>query len=161
MHGYGWTGESLAGWTACQKFDGWRCLWTGAGFVTRIGRTLPAPAWFCAGLPGGFPLDGELVHEAGRNSIATAVANGWHGLAWLVFDAPQTPGDFPQRLAVARHAVANAPHAQAVAAWTVEGTGAVMGQLAQIQASGGEGIMCHEPRASYRRGRQATLLKLK
>ena len=94
-----WNGKSdLTGWWMSEKLDGVRAYWTGSQFVSRLGNTYHAPAWFTKSLPK-YPLDGELW--VGRKLFQKTVSvvrranagDEWKNVRYLVFDAPAADGD--------------------------------------------------------------------
>jgi DNA ligase-1 len=87
----------------------------------------------------------------------------WRQLRYMVFEAPQAPGDFIQR---ASHIEALArrlawPTLVAVAQRPVADRAALQALLKAVVDGGGEGLMLHRADAPYRTGRSADLQKLK
>jgi DNA ligase-1 len=150
-------GQDVSGWLLSEKFDGWRCGWDGADFVTRQGEVLDAPAWFKAGMPA-FELDGELFAGRGQfNRIQGLMANGWHGLTYAVFDCPS---DMPF---AARARVLGAlplpSHATPVEQRLCANNGDLMGFACRIVNEGGEGAVVRRADSQWRAGRSGDVLR--
>jgi DNA ligase 1 len=161
--GEDWAGEDLTGWILTEKFDGCRAYWDGAHLWTRGGRQIKAPASFTAGLPARH-LDCELFAGYDRRAVAM-VAAVHHKFApdlrLVVFDAPQTPGNYLERLASL--SVEQWPaHVQVVQPRRCAGNAAAAAERDAIQDAGGEGLMARNPNsAKYETGRTRNLLKVK
>ena len=158
----------LAGWWLSEKLDGVRAWWDGKQFLSRLGNQYHAPDWFVAGLPD-FPLDGELW--LGRQQFQRAVSiarrqdrsEHWRELRYVIFDAPTQDTVFEERVTfiadlVKRH---QPPYALALAQERCLSLDHLRGELARIEALGGEGLMLRQPRSKYTVGRSTTLLKVK
>ena len=160
----------LTGWWMSEKLDGVRAYWDGEKLVSRLGNTFWAPAWFLDALPKDMPLDGELF--GGRKKFQRTVSvvrrqdrsdAAWREISYLIFDAPSQPGPFEDRLAaietlLATRAVA---HLRAHPHELCRGLDHVRGELARVEALGGEGLMMRRPRSKYESGRSSSLLKVK
>lgn len=152
-----------------EKYDGVRALWTGHQLLSRQGLPIRAPQWFTAGWPQ-TPMDGELWAGRGQfSAVQAAVARStpedslWRRLRYMVFDLPDTPGNFGQRLSTLHSMVAamDRPWVQAAAQWRVDSHGELMAQLRRLEKAGAEGLMLRRDDAPYRGGRSDDLLKLK
>ncbi|WHZ11859.1 MAG: DNA ligase (ATP) [Burkholderiaceae bacterium] len=162
-------GVDVSAYRVSEKYDGVRALWTGRELLSRQGLPIRVPAWFTAGWPA-TALDGELWAGRGRfEQVQTAVAQSqpqdaqWRTLRYMVFDAPNQPGGFDQRLPHLKQAVAalRQPWVQAVPQWRVASHDALMQQLREHDKAGAEGLMLRKGDAPYRGGRSGDLLKLK
>jgi DNA ligase-1 len=162
-------GIDPAGYWVSEKLDGVRAWWDGTRLITRGGRVLQAPGWFTAGLPP-VPLDGELW--MGRGTFAplsgtvrrdTPDENAWRQVRYLVFDLPDHPGPFGERLAALQALLDDSgnPYAQPLAHFRVRHRAALMEELDRVVRAGGEGLMLHRDAAPYRAVRSEDLLKLK
>src|SRR5690606_20069402 len=90
-----------------EKYDGVRAYWDGQQLLTRQGNVLAIPDFFRRQLPAQ-PLDGELWFGRGEFSRAAALVQRlpahadyqpeWQAVRYMLFDAPQQPGGFSQRL---------------------------------------------------------------
>ncbi len=159
----------LAGFFVSEKLDGVRARWDGQRLLNRGGEVIAAPAWFTAGWPEQ-SLDGELWMGRGRfedtvstvRSLQTDRA-GWPGVHFMVFDAPDHPGPFRDRLEALRERVARIaqPWVQAVPQEPATTHAALMQRLHRTVNAGGEGLMLHHGDAHYRAARSDQLLKLK
>jgi DNA ligase 1 len=157
------------GWWLSEKLDGVRAYWNGSKLVSRLGKTLWAPDWFLAALPPGMPLDGELF--GGRKKFQQTVSivrrqdksDAWHGISYVVFDAPLHDAEFEGRLDAVASFVAAAGHAHVVAHAHArcKGLAHLHEELARVEALGGEGLMMRKPGSRYEAGRSTTLLKVK
>jgi DNA ligase-1 len=158
-----------AGQLVSEKYDGARALWDGRQLRFRSGLPIAAPAWFTARLPA-VALDGELWLGRGRfEALSGAVRRQqpddaeWRQLRYMVFELPDAPGTFAQRVArieaIARSAAW--PQLVAVAQDPVADRAALQARLRDVVDAGGEGLVLHRAEALYATGRQAALLKLK
>lgn len=157
-----WEGSDVSGWYMSEKLDGWRMLWDGENFISRQGKVFDAPEWFKAGMPKK-PLDGELFLGRGMfNGIQAAMASGWVGLEYRIFDAPEIKGDYKNRL---RYSDAwdrlgkKTDHARLVGHTICEGIEHMMKYAAEIVANGGEGVVLRNPNAEYKAGRTSDVLR--
>ncbi len=156
------------GWWMSEKLDGIRAYWDGTAFVSRLGNTFIAPDWFIAPLPAD-TLDGELW--VGRkmfgqtNSVVRsgAKSDAWKSVSYVVFDAPNAPGTFEERIAHANRVLAPgaSQHARVLEHVPCEGLDHLRGELARVESLGGEGLMLRRPGSPYAVGRSSSLLKVK
>lgn len=154
-----------------EKLDGVRAYWNGTQLRFRSGRPVNAPAWFIAGLPA-ISLDGELW--LGRDSFDELSGlvrrdppddEQWRRVRYMIFDSPQAPGSFAERLAILAGKL-NEP--SAVGSWVqlieqvaIADNVALHRKMHDVIAGKGEGLMLHRADAAYRAGRNDDLLKLK
>jgi DNA ligase-1 len=141
-------------------------------FISRLGNTYKAPAWFTAGLPKRI-LDGELW--LGRKQFQKCISivrrqdanDEWSKIIYYVFDAPNEPGIFASRYNTLRMIVKKAklggPRTYIELLEQIRCTGYdhLKGQLKRVEDSGGEGLMLRDPSSVYEVGRSSTLLKVK
>jgi DNA ligase-1 len=115
-------------------------------------------------------LDGELWAGHGRFETAVSTVRtqtpdeaAWPALRFMVFDLPQHPGDFSQRIPALQAAVAqiHRPWVQAVAQAKVKNHAVLRAQLKATVRQGGEGLMLHRGDSLYQGLRSDDLLKLK
>ena len=104
MHGEDYAGQDVDGWLASEKANGVCLAWDGAGLWTRSGRNITAPGWFLSALPSGQRIIGELWAGRGRFQDSRNATN--HGrwcqdLRLMAFNAPDAPGTWAERMAVA------------------------------------------------------------
>lgn len=158
---------ALAGWWMSEKLDGVRAYWDGTKFLSRLGNTFLAPAWFTAGLPS-HPLDGELW--VGRGEFQTCVSivrrqdagQQWKQVQYLVFDAPHLDRPFEERLAyLATLWKDGHPYARPHAHERCDSVEQLKAELTRVEGLGGEGLMLRKPGSKYEVGRSTTLLKVK
>lgn len=162
-------GLTLTDHWVSEKYDGVRAYWDGQKLWTRHGHRIAAPAWFTRDWPTQ-PLDGELWAGRGRfTNVSSAAARDtadddtWRQLRYMVFDLPDHPGRFDERLPalatlLARHA---SPSLQAVPYHRLADEAALQALLRETVRAGGEGLMLRRGDAPYRGERSDDLLKLK
>lgn len=160
--------REISGWLMSEKLDGVRGYWDGQQLWSKNGTLFQPPRSFVADFPP-FALEGELW--GGRGSFATTAAivqrqnepAGWQGLRFGIFDVPQAPGPFSQRIAVASAWFAAHPsaHAFVIAQQPVQDREALHRELARIERLGGEGLIVRDPEAGYLAGRRPEILKVK
>ena len=151
-----------------EKLDGVRAFWDGRVLRFRSGNPVPAPAWFTAALPSQ-PLDGELWIARERFDQVSGIVRSqppndgdWKQVRYMVFELPDAPGTFTDRLALMRAIVerAQVPWLRVVPQFRVADADALKRHLDQIVRQGGEGLMLHRADARWQPGRSAALLKL-
>lgn len=151
-------GQDVSGWLMSEKLDGWRALWDGKSFWTRQGRRLDAPEWFTLGMPD-HALDGEIYAGRGRfNFIRGLIRDGWFGLAFEAFDAPELGGTFRQRAKVLAGIKPTAA-LRIVRHICCKGTPHMIETANEVVAMGGEGVVVRNPRARYTPGRTDDVLR--
>jgi DNA ligase-1 len=156
------------GWWMSEKLDGVRAYWDGETFVSRLGNSFVAPAWFTADLPAD-TLDGELWVARKKFQRAISIVRSadagddWREVCFVVFDAPNAKGGFEDRAAHARRvlAKAGAPHARWLDHVPCTGFDHLREELARVEALGGEGLMLRQPGSPYVVGRSSSLRKVK
>lgn len=158
-----------AAYLVSEKLDGVRVLWDGRVLRFRSGRVIAAPDWFVAGLPP-HPLDGELWmgrRQFDRLSAAVRRQNPddaeWRSISYQVYEWPQAPGTFSERVAALQASVAQANPGwlHVVRQERIADRQALHARLQQVVQGGGEGLMLHRADAPWQTGRSDVLLKLK
>ena len=156
------------GWWVSEKYDGLRGYWDGEKLWSRKGNAIQAPDYFLAELPKGIALDGELWMGRGKfeETMSTVLSQTpderWKGVHFMVFDAPQAPGTFEQRMEFLRATLpAENQFAKAVVQERCKGTKQLLAERDRIVALGGEGLMLRKPESEYEAKRSPTLLKVK
>ena len=161
--------EDLAQWWVSEKLDGVRAYWDGRQLISRQGNRFAAPAWFTAGFPD-TPLDGELWMGRGTfDELSGTVRQQtpddaqWRKVRYMVFDMPVPDLTFDERLARLTQLITEQGigHLQLVKQYKVNNEQALMNDLEQVVARGGEGLMLHRGTSLYRAARSDDLLKLK
>ena len=159
----------LKAYWVSEKLDGVRAWWDGEALYSRRGNRFNAPAAFVEGFPG-VALDGELWMGRGTFERLSGIVrrqptreHGWRGVRYMVFDLPDHPGTFDQRLARLKTLLGAAETSSIglVEQFRVADDAELMAMLDRIVASGGEGLMLRKGDSYYRRGRTNDLLKLK
>ena len=158
--------DPAAYWVS-EKLDGVRALWDGRVLRFRSGQPIAAPQWFLDGLPRA-ALDGELW--IGRRSFEQlsgvvrkqqAVDDEWRQVRYMVFEMPEAPGSFTERIARIRAVTAGGPPwLDAVEQFRVADAAALRRRFERVVAAGGEGLMLHRADAQWVAGRSDVLLKL-
>ena len=150
-----------------EKLDGVRALWDGKQLRFRSGQAVAAPDWFLAGLPQQ-ALDGELWIGRRRFEELVGVVRmqvpddtGWRRVSYMIFDLPDHPGSFTDRLAAMEGVVGDAdlPWLQVVRQQRVLDRKALRDLFDHVVAGGGEGLMLHRADAQRTAGRSDALLK--
>lgn len=150
-----------------EKLDGVRALWDGSRLRFRSGQEIAAPEWFVAGLPAE-ALDGELWLGRKRfeelvGIVRTRIPDdaAWREVRYMVFDLPDHPGTFDERVAAMRLKVPQlaSPWVQTVVQYRVKDAAALRQRLDAVLAEGGEGLMLHRGDARRIAGRSDALLK--
>lgn len=158
----------LAAYWVSEKLDGVRAFWDGERLISRRGNPFAAPSWFTAGFPA-VALDGELWVGRGQFEKTASIVSrhapheGWRQVRYMVFDLPEAPGTFDERLQSLQAAVAASPSAflAVIPQYKVADHKTLLEKLDALVASGGEGLMLHRGASRYHGGRSMDLLKLK
>lgn len=167
-----WDGaQDPTGWHMSEKLDGVRAWFDGEKFISRQGNEFKAPDWFKAGIEG-MKLDGELF--LGRQkfqqtiSIVKRLDGGelWRNIAFMVFDAPEVPGPFEERMKFLESAFIRClpdkpPYVKIHSHQKVLSREHFKQEFDRIVKLGGEGMMLRKPGSLYEAGRSHTLLKAK
>jgi DNA ligase-1 len=152
-----------------EKYDGVRAVWDGRVLRFRSGREIAAPRWYIDALPP-FALDGELwiarrKFDEVSGIVRSAVPNDeqWKRVHYLIFELPDAPGTFEQRVAQMRAKVPTAqlPQLKVVDQFRVKDRAELKKRLHAVVRAGGEGLMLHKADAPYVTGRSDVLFKLK
>jgi len=152
-----------------EKLDGVRAYWDGQQLISRGGNIIAAPDWFTAGFPAQ-PLDGELWFA--RQQFETIlsiiskqqpVVSEWQQLRYYIFELPNAPGTFSQRISAMQALVQkqNSLYLRMVKQFRVADRTELFALLQQFEQAGAEGVMLHHQDALYKTGRSSDLLKLK
>jgi DNA ligase-1 len=151
-----------------EKLDGVRAHWDGRQLRFRSGNPMPAPRWFTDALPAQ-PLDGELWIGRGSFDRLSGIVRRrvpvdaeWREVRYMIFELPEAPGSFTERIGRIESLVAAAgvTWLQAVEQIRLPDAKALQKKLAAVVRAGGEGLMLHRADAAYTAGRSADLLKL-
>ncbi|WP_217909543.1 DNA ligase [Desulfosediminicola flagellatus] len=158
----------VTGWLMSEKLDGVRGYWTGKQLLSKNGNILHPPKVFVQDLPP-FPLEGELW--GGRNSFEKTVSivkkqqahDGWLHLKLAIFDVPNTPGGFTERMRKAEEWFSARPsqYAFIIPQTRVADHNHLQQELSKIEELGGEGLIVRKAEALYTAGRSTEVLKVK
>ncbi len=158
----------VTGWLMSEKLDGVRGYWTGKQLLSKNGNILHPPKVFVQDLPP-FPLEGELW--GGRNSFEKTVSivkkqqahDGWLHLKLAIFDVPNAPGGFTERMRKAEEwfSARPSPYAFIIPQNRVVDHNHLQQELTKIEELGGEGLIVRKAEALYTAGRSTEVLKVK
>jgi DNA ligase-1 len=151
-----------------EKLDGIRARWNGTQLVTRSGNPISAPLWFVEGFPE-HALDGELwIARQHFEKTASVVlkhvpSDGWQKVKFMLFDLPEYPGVFSERLRMLNMLAerADLAHLQVIPQHKYTNQSDLMAALDKVSKGGGEGLMLHRQDALYIPSRSNNVLKLK
>lgn len=152
-----------------EKLDGVRAYWNGKNLISRQGHTINAPLWFIENFPSE-SLDGELWIGHNQFEQVSGITRQlkpndteWKKVRFMVFDMPQNPHIFTQRLEMMKKLVATvrSEYLQVIPQYKVKSQQELMQQLNNILKAGGEGLMLRRDESYYQAGRNNDLLKLK
>jgi DNA ligase-1 len=157
-----------AGWWMSEKYDGLRAWWDGRKLWSRKGHLIHAPDYFLAELPRDIVLDGELWIGHGKFEETMSIVRSetpderWNRIRYMVFDAPQAPGLFEERIQFLRATVSEGNRfVRVVAQERCQGVTQLLAERDRVVRQGGEGVMLRQPESAYEAGRSSTLLKVK
>jgi DNA ligase-1 len=156
------------GWWMSEKYDGLRGYWDGQKLWSRQGNLIHAPDYFLAELPRDIALDGELWIGYGKFEETISIVRSetpddrWKLIHYMVFDAPQAPGTFEQRMQFLRATVSEQNRfVRIVAQERCKGSAQLLAERDRVVRLGGEGLMLRQPGSLYEPRRSPTLLKVK
>jgi len=158
----------ICGWLMSEKLDGVRGYWDGQQLFSKNGHPLNPPEKFVRDLPD-FPIEGELWGGRGTFEQTAAIAkrkqphDGWQQLKFAIFDVPDAPGGFMQRIDVVQNWFAAHPsiYAFVILQTPVQDRDHLQQELRRIEHLGGEGLIVRKPDALYTAGRSMEILKVK
>ena len=164
-----WTPDvDPTGYWMSDKLDGVRGYWDGSEMRSRNGNRFDIPDWFRKDLPQGVPQDGELYAGPGRfNEAISIVRSGtadpvrWKNIRYMVFDLPDHPGLFEDRMRELDKIVAGTTHGVAVRQTLCTSSRHMKQFHDAAKAKGAEGTMLREANSYYERRRSRTLMKVK
>jgi DNA ligase-1 len=160
------SGIDPTGWFMSEKLDGVRAIYYNGVFTSRNEKLFVSPPGFDAGYPRGVMLDGELWIGRGRfnetsGQVRRKTDQDWSEMQYMVFDAPQIPTIFEQRLRELLN-LPSAPTLSIVEQVQCQGRDHLAKYEAAIVALGGEGVMLHHPCSCYLKGKRSpNVLKVK
>lgn len=158
--------ESVSDFWISEKLDGVRAFWDGKQLRSRSGQWIKLPDYLLKQLPA-FALDAELW--AGRGQFQRVMqalqqnsgSEYWQGIRLMVFDAPQHPGTFNERLRFLQQQLSGTKFVQLLPQQRLQTKAQLDELLQEVVAQGGEGLMLHRSDAFYQSGRVTHLQKLK
>ena len=158
----------ISGWLMSEKLDGVRGYWDGKQMLSKNGNEFYPPEEFTRNLPP-FPLEGELW--GGRGSFEQTIGivkkkqphDGWLQLKFAIFDVPQVPGGFTERMAEAVEWFTANPSTCAfvIPQTAIRDQAHMQLELQRIEELGGEGLIVRKPDSLYAAGRSPEILKVK
>ncbi|WP_051085672.1 DNA ligase [Desulfobacter curvatus] len=160
--------EDIKGWVMSEKLDGIRGYWDGSRLLSRKGLPLCPPPWFLKNFPV-FELDGELWSKQGDFEFIQSVVldvepgPGWEKISYHIFEVPNQPGTFLQRLDRAKEWFKThpAPHVRVIPQILIQDRSDLDRFFIEVESRGGEGVIVKNPNIPYQTGRSAHLLKVK
>jgi DNA ligase len=159
----------VAKYLVSEKYDGARAIWDGKMLRFRSGRPVNAPTWFIAKLPAQ-ALDGELWLARQRFDALSGIVrktepldDEWRHIKYMVFELPDAPGTFAERVQRIWEIVGKTAWHQLIAVeqFRVNDRAALKRKLDEVVRGGGEGLMLHLADSLYVTGRSDVLIKLK
>lgn len=157
--------EAVSDFWISEKLDGVRAFWDGKQLRSRSGQWIKLPDALFKQLPA-FALDGELWAGRGQfqqvmQALQSSGTELWQGIRLMVFDAPQQPGTFTERLQFLKQQLPQTAFVQLLPQQQLQTKNQLDELLQQVVAQGGEGLMLHHTKALYQSGRVSHLQKLK
>lgn len=152
-----------------EKLDGVRAYWDGTKLISRQGNVFTTPKWFTESLPKDH-LDGELWLGRGRFEKVSGLVrrrssntSDWENIRYMVFDLPNSPYSFDQRLKTLRKVInaINKKHIKLVPQYKIKSHEILQNHLIKMANKGAEGLMLHAGDSLYKSGRYDDLLKMK
>ena len=166
-------GIDPADYWVSEKLDGVRGVWDGKTLRHRSGNTVHAPKWFTAALPP-VPLDGELwLARQSFDKLSAIVRREapvdeeWRQVQYMIFEMPNAPGSFTERIALMQATISKAntnsavPWLHPIEQFRIPDRKALADKLKELVKLGSEGLVLHLADAPYVTGRSDVLLKLK
>ncbi len=158
--------DAVADFWISEKLDGVRAFWDGHQLRSRSGQWIKLPEPLRKQLPA-FALDAELW--AGRGQFQqvmqalqhSSTEDSWQTIRLMVFDAPEHPGTFTERLQFLQQQLPDPAFLQLVPQQQLQSKAELEQLLKQVVSEGGEGLMLHHAKALYQSGRVGHLQKLK
>jgi len=164
------------GWWLSEKYDGYRAIWDGQEFRSRMGNIFHSPDWFKEWLPKDEALDGELF--LGRDNFEacgifrrkTADTEEWKKLdvTYQIFDSPTIKGDFEERQSKIKKLIERMCQSkkgkcplELTDQRKVKSEEEVYKIFEKLVDKGAEGVMLRAPHSPYDPKRSAYLLKVK
>jgi len=167
-----WENEDVTGWYISEKLGGIRCLWNGLEMWPKSGPQYNLPEFFIERLPKS-PLDGELCMKGGSLSRCMMVVKKkptdpdfekeWNNMSFVVYDAPEAPGTFQQRLQALKEYFEKSDglYVNLHEYKKCEGNSDAEKELKQEERKGGEGILLTNPNGEYVKGKSKNVLERK
>lgn len=157
--------EAVSDFWISEKLDGVRVFWDGKQLRSRSGQWIKLPDELLKQLPT-FALDAELWAGRGQfqqvmQALQSSGTELWQSIRLMVFDAPQQPGTFTERLQFLQQQLPEAAFVQLLPQQQLQTKNQLDALLQQVVAEGGEGLMLHHAKALYQSGRVSHLQKLK
>ncbi|RRJ23262.1 DNA ligase [Rheinheimera mesophila] len=158
--------DAVADFWISEKLDGVRAFWDGKQLRSRSGQWIKLPEYLLRQLPA-FALDAELWAGRGQfQQVMRALESGatqqhWQRIRLMVFDAPQQPGTFTERLQFLQQQLPQTAFVQLLPQQQLQAKAQLDELLQRVVAGGGEGLMLHHATALYQSGRVSHLQKLK
>lgn len=161
-------GLNVENWLMSEKLDGVRAYWDGQALYSRSGRKFAVPKWFTKDFPS-FKLDGELWTKRSDFEHIVSIVNrqkphkGWQEITYEIFEVPDAPGNFPQRLKKIKSWQQRqaSRYIHVIPQSICKDLSYLQSFLREVEQKGGEGVVVRNPDFPYHTGRSQTSLKVK
>lgn len=151
-----------------EKLDGVRAYWDGKQLLTRNHNVINAPHWFTDNFPEQ-ALDGELWKKRGAFQQTVSiirkkipVTEEWQTISYQVFDLPNSPATFNQRLQQLQLIIDNKnPFLQLINQQKIGSLEQLNFKLEQLVSHGAEGIILRRGSSLHHTRRNHDFIKYK
>lgn len=158
----------LSEYLVSEKYDGVRAHWDGQYLRTRAGHIIHVPIDISNTFPS-TSFEAELWLGYGKFEVASALARRdvsdvalWQQAKLLVFDSPADGTNFTGRVKwMEKQLSMQSAYVQVVKQQQLHNWQQVTDKFNQVLNAGGEGLMLHHSRATYRLNNKTDLIKIK
>ena len=160
--------QEIKNWLMSEKLDGIRAYWNGKELLTKNGNKIYAPKNFTKNFPD-FELDGELWSKRDDfENIQSIVldktpSSKWSEITYNIFEAPNSKGNFPQRLKKAQDwfLIHSNNKVKIIKQIRCKNQTMLNEFLEEILLKKGEGVIIKNPNLPYISKRNSNSLKVK
>ena len=149
------------GWWMSEKFDGVRCIWNGAEFVSRNGNVFEVPQSMKRQMPKGLILDGEVFGGRGtfQDSVGSIKNGEWSEMSFMVFDVVNDSAFESRQKTLA--GIELPEWCQVVEQVKCRSMAHFEEYEQAMVDAGAEGVILRAARSKYKHGRSSQFLKVK